>query len=229
MRHPPRPNVVELCRVGRRFGTVPPVDALVDIDLQVAAGEWLSISGVSGSGKSTLLNIIGCLDAHSSGTYRFDGVDVGALSDGEKAGLRSRRIGFVFQAFHLLAHRSVLENVMLAEVYRRQSHRGREERARTVLERVGLGHRLGFLPTRLSGGEQQRVAIARALVGSPSVMLCDEPTGNLDSKTSDSIVGLFETLHEDGLTLIIVTHENDVAERADRRVHMVDGALTEES
>ncbi len=220
-------SVLELHGVGRRFGTQPPVDALVDVDLQVEAGEWLAISGPSGSGKSTLLNVIGCLDRHTSGTYLFDGVDVTTLSDHERAGLRSRRIGFVFQSFHLLPHRPVLDNVMLAEVYRKQSHRGRRGRALAALEQVGLTHRADFLPTRLSGGEQQRVAIARALVGSPSLLLCDEPTGNLDSKTTANILDLFETLHQQGLTLIIVTHEYDIAARAGRRVRIVDGSLTE--
>ncbi len=219
--------VLELRGVGRRFGSDPPVDALIDVDLRVAAGEWLAISGPSGSGKSTLLNVIGCLDRHTSGTYHFDGIDVAGLSDGERAGLRSRRIGFVFQAFHLLAHRTVLENVMLAEVYRRQPRRCRPERARAALAQVGLSHRLDFLPTRLSGGERQRVAIARALVGSPSLMLCDEPTGNLDSKTSAGVLDLLESLHRDGQTLIVVTHEAEVAARAGRRVRMVDGSLTD--
>jgi len=220
-------SVIELREVGRRFGTDPPVDALVRIDLQVDPGDWLAISGPSGSGKSTLLNVIGCLDRHTSGTYLFDGIDVSTLSDGERAGLRARRIGFVFQSFHLLTHRSVLENVMLAEVYRKQTRRGRRERAMAALEQVGLTHRADFLPTRLSGGERQRVAIARARIGSPSLMLCDEPTGNLDSRTTASILDLFEALHQAGLTLIVITHEEEVAARAGRRVKMVDGSLTE--
>lgn len=220
-------SVLELHEVGRRFGTDPPVHALVDVDLRVDPGEWLAISGPSGSGKSTLLNVIGCLDRHTSGTYLFDGVDTATLSDGERAGLRSRCIGFVFQSFHLLPHRPVLQNVMLAEVYRKQSHRGRRDRALAALEQVELTHRADFLPTRLSGGEQQRVAIARALVGSPSLLLCDEPTGNLDSRTTASIIDLFEALHQEGLTLIIVTHEEDIAARASRRVRIVDGSLTE--
>ena len=146
-----------------------------------------------GAGKSTLLNIIGCLDHPTSGSYRFDGIDTAKLTDDERAGLRSQRIGFVFQSFHLLPYRTVLENVMLAEVYRHQSSEGREVRARAALERVGLSHRVDFMPAKLSGGEQQRVAIARALVGSPSLLLCDEPTGNLDSKTSaDLLVTLGE-------------------------------------
>jgi macrolide transport system ATP-binding/permease protein len=222
-------NVIELKQVGRQFGSEPAVHALVDVDLRLEPGEWLAITGPSGAGKSTLLHIIGCLDRPSSGSYFFEGIDTAKLSDKERAGLRSRRIGFVFQSFHLLPHRSVLENVMLAEVYRRQSHRGRKERALAAIERVGLSHRVDFLPTKLSGGEKQRVAIARALVGSPSLLLCDEPTGNLDSKTSASILDLFEALNQQGLTLIVVTHDENVAKRATRRVHIIDGKLIEQA
>ncbi len=221
------PYVLELSQVGRQFGVDPAVHALVDVDLCVAPGEWLAVTGPSGAGKSTLLNVLGCLDHPTSGTYLFEGVNTAKLNDRQRAGLRSRRIGFVFQSFHLLPHRSVLENVMLAEVYRRQSHRGRRERALTALERVGLSHRVDYLPPKLSGGEKQRVAIARALVGSPSLLLCDEPTGNLDSKTSADILDLFEELNRQGLTLIIVTHDEKVANRAGRRVHIIDGRLTD--
>src|SRR5690606_28114942 len=213
-------------KVCRQYGTSPAVHALVDVDLQVAPGEWLAITGPSGAGKSTLLHILGCLDRPTSGTYLIEGVDTAGLSDPERAGLRSRRIGFVFQSFHLLPHRTVLENVMLAEVYRRQSYRGRRERALAALERVGLSHRVDFLPTKLSGGEKQRVAIARALVGSPTLLLCDEPTGNLDSKATADLLDLFARLNEQGLTLIIVTHDENVANRAGRRVHIINGRLT---
>jgi macrolide transport system ATP-binding/permease protein len=192
-------------------------------------GDWLAITGPSGAGKSTLLNVIGCLDHPTSGCYLLDGIDIGKLSDNERAGLRSRRIGFVFQSFHLMPYRTVLENVMLAEVYRGQSTEGRRERALAALERVGLGHRVDFLPGKISGGERQRVAIARALVGSPSLLLCDEPTGNLDSRSSASILDLFEKLNREGLTLVVVTHDSDVAQRADRRVHMIDGRIEEDS
>ena len=218
-------NVLELHKVCRRFGIEPAVRALVDVDLQLGPGEYLAITGPSGAGKSTLLHVIGCLDRPTSGSYFFEGVDTATLSDRKRAGLRSRRIGFVFQSFHLLPHRSLLENVMLAEVYRGQSSRGRRERALAAIERVGLSHRTDFLPTKLSGGEKQRVAIARALVGSPSLLLCDEPTGNLDSKSSASILDLFDVLNQQGLTLIIVTHDENVAKRATRRVHIVDGRL----
>jgi macrolide transport system ATP-binding/permease protein len=221
--------VLELKSVGKLYGSEPAVEALVDVDLTVERGEWLSITGPSGAGKSTLLNIIGCLDRPTSGTYFLDGVDVDALGDNERAGLRSQRIGFVFQTFHLLPYRTVLENVMLAEVYRKQSHEGREERARAAIERVGLSHRADFPPSKLSGGEQQRVAIARALVGSPSLLLCDEPTGNLDSKTSANLLDLLEKLNREGLTVIVVTHDENVANRAARRVHIIDGRLTDVS
>jgi macrolide transport system ATP-binding/permease protein len=223
----PNHAVLELNKIGRQFGSDPPIQALKDVDLKVESGEWLAITGPSGAGKSTLLNIIGCLDRPTSGRYLFDSLDTALLNDKERAGLRSRRIGFIFQSFHLLPHRTVLENVMLAEVYRQQSRSGRHERALAALERVGLSHRVDFLPTKLSGGEQQRVAIARALVGSPSLLLCDEPTGNLDSKSGAELLDLFEELNQQGLTLVIVTHDENVADRAARRVHIIDGKLTD--
>jgi macrolide transport system ATP-binding/permease protein len=219
--------VLELKEVGRDFGRDPVVQALTDVDLTLEAGEWLAITGPSGAGKSTLLNIIGCLDHLSRGSYFFDGIDVASLNDKKRTGLRSQRIGFVFQSFHLLPHRTVLENVMLAEVYRKGSLGGRRERALAALGRVGLSHRVEYLPTKLSGGESQRVAIARALVGSPSLLLCDEPTGNLDSQSTASILDLFATLNQQGLTLVVVTHEETVAARAGRRVTIIDGRLTE--
>jgi ABC-type lipoprotein export system ATPase subunit len=220
--------VIELRGVGRTFGADPPVVALHDVDLALRHGTSLAIVGPSGSGKSTLLNILGCLDRPSTGTYLFDGIDVGGLSDDQRAALRAQGIGFVFQTFNLLAHRTVLENVMLAEVYRGASSQGRAERAHAALERVGMSHRADFLPTRLSGGEQQRVAIARALNGDPSVLLCDEPTGNLDSVNTEVILSLFDDLGEAGLTLVIVTHEDTVASRMRQRVRIIDGLLTHE-
>ena len=219
--------ILELQGICRRFGSDPPVEALVGVDLRVEQGEWLAIVGPSGSGKSTLLNVIGCLDVQTAGSYLFEGVDIAAIGDGRRAGLRSRRIGFVVQSFHLLAHRSVVENVMLAEVYRRAPRRGRRERALAALERVGLGHRSEFLPTRLSGGERQRVAIARAIAGQPGLLLCDEPTGNLDSTTTAAVLDLFAELNAAGLTIVMITHERDVAARARRTVRIVDGALQE--
>jgi ABC-type lipoprotein export system ATPase subunit len=221
----PSSPLVALSGVGRRYGVDPPFDALRNVDLRVEAGDWLSIAGPSGSGKSTLLNILGCLDRQTSGTYEFDGVDVASLSDGQRAGLRSREIGFVFQSFHLLAHRTVLENVMMAELYRSSSPDGRDRRAQEALAKVGLEHRSEFLPPRLSGGERQRAAIARALMGSPKVLLCDEPTGNLDMATSAALLDILEGLNADGITVILITHERDVAARASRQARIVDGVL----
>ena len=220
-------RVVELIKAGRQFGSDPAVHALVDVDLRLERGEWLSITGPSGAGKSTLLNVIGCLDRPTSGSHFFDGIDIAKLTDKQRAGLRSQRIGFIFQAFHLLPYRTVLENVMLAEVYRKQSNRGRRARALAAIERVGLSHRIDFLPMKLSGGERQRVAIARALVGSPALLLCDEPTGNLDSRSSAAILDLLEKLNQEGLTLVVVTHNEQIANRGARRVHVVDGSLTD--
>ncbi len=213
--------------LGRRFPGEPPVDALIDVNLVVRPGDWLAIIGPSGSGKSTLLNIMGCLDAHTSGSYRLGGMEVSELSDRERAGLRSWAFGFVFQSFHLLAHRTVTENVMLADVYRRAPGADRRARAAEALSRVGLAHRAAFLPTRLSGGERQRVAIARALMGSPSVMLCDEPTGNLDSANTASLLDLFAALNREGVTIVMITHDADVAARVGRRARMADGRLSE--
>jgi ABC-type lipoprotein export system ATPase subunit len=221
--------VVELLGISRSYGTDPPFVALDDVNLRVLDGEWIAIVGPSGSGKSTLLNVLGCLDLASEGTYLLDGIDVGQLSDRQRAGLRARSIGFVFQAFHLLAHRNIVENVMLAEVYRRQTRTGRRERAEEVLGRVGLSHRLDYRPTRLSGGERQRAAIARALMSTPRVLLCDEPTGNLDTTTTKRILELLDELNRSGLTVIMITHDHDVATRAGRQVRIVDGTLREVS
>ncbi len=220
-------RVLELKKISKRYGSEPAVHALVDVDLSLERGEWLSITGPSGAGKSTLLNIIGCLDRPTSGRFFFDGIDTAKLTDKQRAGLRSQRIGFVFQSFHLLPYGTVLENVMLAEVYRKQDNRGRRDRALTAIKRVGLSQRADFLPGKLSGGEKQRVAIARALVGSPSLLLCDEPTGNLDSKSSGAILDLLGKLNQEGLTLVVVTHNKEIANRAARRVHLVDGSLTD--
>lgn len=219
--------LVALEDIGRRYGTNPPVDALQEVNLDVHEGEWLAIEGPSGSGKSTLLNIIGCLDRPTSGTYRFQGLDAGQLTERERGGLRGRCIAFVFQSFHLLSHRSALENVMLAEVYRHGPRRQRRARAEAVLERVGLAHRSGYLPSRLSGGERQRVAIARALLGSSQLLLCDEPTGNLDTVTSAEIMDLLASLNSEGMTILMITHSPELAGWARRRVRIVDGRLIE--
>ncbi len=224
---PDRQPVIQLIGVSRTFGGDAPVHALRDVNLTIWPGDWLAIVGPSGSGKSTLLNVIGLLDRQTAGSYRFGGVDVSALDDLRRAGLRGRRIGFVFQAFHLLPHRSVVENVMLAELYVGAPRRGRRERARAALDRVGLADRADFLPTRLSGGERQRAAIARALIGSPSLLLCDEPTGNLDTRNAAGVLDIFEQLSADGLTLVVITHDEQVASRAQRRLRMVDGVVGE--
>lgn len=224
----PGAAVIELQGIGRTFGTDPPVVALHDVDLKVPHGDSVAIVGPSGSGKSTLLNVLGCLDTPTAGTYLFEGIDVGALDDGERAVLRAQRIGFVFQTFHLLTHRTVLDNVMLAEVYRGDPREGREDRARAALDKVGLGHRVGFKPNKLSGGEKQRVAVARALMGDPSILLCDEPTGNLDTANTDSVLALFDALSAQGLTLLTITHEDHVAAHARRTVRITDGFLIEE-
>jgi ABC-type lipoprotein export system ATPase subunit len=224
-RHP----VVELRSVSRTYGTDPPVHALRGVDLTVYAGDWLAVVGPSGSGKSTLLNVLGCLDRPSSGTYLIDGIDAAALNEDERASLRAQSIGFVFQTFHLLGHRTAVENVMLADIYAAGNRADREARAQAALEKVGMGHRRDFVPTKMSGGEQQRVAIARALLGSPRLLLCDEPTGNLDTTNTDSVLALFDTLAGEGLTFVVITHDEDVASHARRVVRIVDGTLTEVS
>jgi putative ABC transport system ATP-binding protein len=217
--------VVELHGIQRVFPGATPVLALRDVDLRVEAGEYVSIVGPSGSGKSTLLHILGLLDRPTRGTYLLDGYDVEELDDGARTALRGQRIGFVFQSFHLLAHRSVTENVMVAELYNRTPRRDRRDRAVQALVRVGLGHRLDFAPLTLSGGERQRVAIARALVAGPRLLLCDEPTGNLDTATGHSILDLFDDLHRAGLTVVVITHDPDVSARAQSSYRMLDGVL----
>jgi ABC-type lipoprotein export system ATPase subunit len=219
--------IVRLEGVSRTFGVDPPVHALRGVNLTIWPGEWLAIVGPSGSGKSTLLHILGLLDRQTEGTYWFEGRDVSTLDDLERAGLRGRRIGFVFQAFHLLSYRSVMENVMLGELYVATSRDGRRDRAAAALDQVGLTPRADFLPPRLSGGEKQRAAIARALIGEPSLLLCDEPTGNLDTANADSVLDLFAELSRSGLTLAVITHDEHVASRAHRRVGIVDGVLHE--
>jgi putative ABC transport system ATP-binding protein len=219
--------VVHLMSVARTYqaGAVD-VPALKEATLRIDRGEYVSIVGPSGSGKSTLLNIIGLLDRPTDGTYLFEGTDVGTLKEGTRTLVRGSRIGFVFQAFHLLPHRSVLENVKLAMLYGETDRKSRDDRAREALDRVGLSHRVEFKPVQLSGGERQRVAIARAIVGRPSLLLCDEPTGNLDTVNSSAVLGLFEELRRDGLTLVVITHDQDVSRHAERRVSITDGTLT---
>jgi ABC-type lipoprotein export system ATPase subunit len=219
--------VVEVHGLGRTYGSDPPVHALRGVDLTIYRSDWVAIVGPSGSGKSTLLNVLGCLDRPTAGTYRIDGIDASQLNDEERAAVRARSIGFVFQTFHLLGHRTAIENVMLADIYAAGDRTTRRERAAASLARVGMGHREDFMPTKLSGGEQQRVAIARALLASPRLLLCDEPTGNLDTVNTESVLSLFDALASEGLTLVVITHDEDVASRARRVVRIVDGRLTE--
>lgn len=220
-------TLIELRDVTRSFPGPPEVQALKGVNLTIDVGDYLSISGPSGSGKSTMLNILGLLDRPTVGEYRIDGVLTTGLTEDQRAAIRARRIGFVFQAFHLMPRRSVLENVLMPMLYSGVPRQEREGRARAVLERVGLAHRMDFLPATLSGGERQRVAVARAVVSAPSVLLADEPTGNLDAATSAEVMGLFDDLRADGLTLIVITHDPGVAARADRRVRIADGRLSE--
>jgi putative ABC transport system ATP-binding protein len=201
------------------------VHALNGISLEIARGEYVAIMGSSGSGKSTLMNLVGCLDTPTSGSYHLNGVAVETLDDTELAGIRNKEIGFVFQSFHLLARTSALQNVELPLIYAGLSRGARRERARRALERVGLTDRMGHQPNELSGGQRQRVAIARALVNDPSILLADEPTGNLDSATSEEIMALFDELHQGGNTVLLVTHEPDIAKHAWRQVQLRDGQV----
>ena len=203
------------------------VHALDHANLHVRPKEFVSIIGPSGSGKSTLMNIIGCLDVADAGEYLLDGMPIEAYSENELAEIRNRKIGFVFQSFNLIPKLSAEENVELPLIYQKVRKSERQERVKKALERVGLQNRAKHLPTELSGGQQQRVAIARAMVTEPSLILADEPTGNLDSKTSREILGMFQELHEQGNTIVLITHDNDVARQARRIVHILDGRLTE--
>ena len=200
---------------------------LKDIDLSLERGEYLSVLGPSGSGKSTLMNIIGCLDVANSGRYVLDGQEIDDLGEGELARIRSREIGFIFQNSQLLPRLTAQKNVELPLIYAGVPPRERRRRAREMLERVGLSDRMGHTPNQLSGGQQQRVAIARALVGNPSILLADEPTGALDQKTGRQVMALFRELNEEGRTIIMITHDMNIAANARRVVHIIDGELTE--
>jgi putative ABC transport system ATP-binding protein len=201
------------------------VHALAGIDVAIAQGEFLAITGASGSGKSSLLNVLGCLDRPDAGRYLLEGKDVALLDDESTSAIRNRRIGFVFQSFHLLPRLSVLENVMLPLRFARETLVGVEARARTLLERVGLADRSGHRPGELSGGQMQRAAIARALLLQPALLLADEPTGNLDSKSAADVLALIDEVHADGQTVVLVTHEHDVAARAPRQIRLHDGRI----
>jgi putative ABC transport system ATP-binding protein len=198
------------------------VTALKDISIRVEKGEFVSIMGPSGSGKSTLMNIIGCLDVPTSGSYELDGIAVSGLNDNQLAEIRNKKIGFVFQTFNLLAREEAIYNVELPMVYNNVSEKERRETAQQMLEIVGLAHRAKHKPNELSGGERQRVAIARSLVNKPSIILADEPTGNLDSKTGEEIMAIFQKLNGDGITIILVTHERDIAASSQRIIHLRD-------
>ncbi|MBI3787367.1 MAG: ABC transporter ATP-binding protein [Ignavibacteriales bacterium] len=201
------------------------VHALRGLSLEIEKNEYVAIMGPSGSGKSTLMNVIGCLDTPTSGLYELNGLNVSEMNDNQLAKVRNKEIGFVFQTFNLLARSDVLHNVELPLIYGGISSHERKKMAREAIERVGLGDRIHHKPNELSGGQRQRVAVARALVTHPSILLADEPTGNLDSKTGDEIMGLFDALHKEGNTIILVTHEEDIAAHAHRNVRIRDGKV----
>ena len=204
------------------------INALDGLECKIEKGEYVALMGPSGSGKSTLMNIIGCLDTPTRGVYSLNGTNVSDMTDDDLASIRNVEIGFVFQSFNLLPRTSAIENVSLPLVYAGVSKKERIERAQTVLEKVGLGDRADHKPNELSGGQRQRVAIARALINNPSIVLADEPTGNLDSKSSLEIMNLFNEIHQDGNTVVMVTHEEDIAKYAKRTIRMIDGKLAEQ-
>ena len=218
--------ILELEHIEKDYGTASvPVPVLHDVNLQLEQGEYLAIMGPSGSGKSTLMNILGYLDVPTRGVYRFDGEDNTHASDSTMANVRNRKIGFVFQSFHLLAQRRAWENVALPLMYAGVSRKERKERAVEALNRMGRMDRVDFYPTQLSGGQCQRVAIARAIVTNPLMLLADEPTGALDSKSGQQIMDIFDELHAQGMTIVMITHEQAIADRADRILYIYDGYL----
>lgn len=222
--------IIEVAHLGKTYSTAAgPVPVLFDVQFCVQAGELVAVMGPSGSGKSTFMNILGCLDRASSGEYRLGGRAVDSLSRDELAALRNRDIGFVFQGFNLLARATLEDNVALPLVYAGLGRSERRERARQMLEKVGLGRHARAYPNQISGGQQQRVAIARALVNQPRLILADEPTGNLDSKTGDEVMALFCSLNDEGISIVLVTHEPDIATYAKRLVRFHDGHLVEDS
>lgn len=215
-------NIVKTFQNGEEI-----VTALNDVSINVATNEFVAIMGSSGSGKSTLMNVLGCLDTPNSGIYQLDGEDVANMSDDELSQIRNKHIGFIFQTFHLLSKLDVVENVKLPLRYTDISDQEADERAKSLIDRVGLTHRMHHKPFEMSGGQRQRVAIARALINNPSVILADEPTGNLDSKTSNEIMQLLTELHQQGQTIVMVTHEDDIAKYAQRVIVMKDGKVLE--
>ncbi len=221
--HPIIIRIEEIRKVYGSDNTI--VKALDKINLTIEKGEYCTIMGASGSGKSTLMNIIGCLDRPTSGRYYLDSVDVSQLPDSSLAAIRNKKIGFVFQQFHLLPQMTALENVILPMVYGGVSPQERRDRALEALERVGLGNRVNNKPNQLSGGQQQRVAIARAIVNNPILLLADEPTGALDSQTTNEVLGIFETLNQAGITVVVVTHEAEVARHSQRVIWFRDGQV----
>ena len=203
------------------------VKALDNVNLDIYKGDYLAVMGASGSGKSTAMNIIGCLDRPSQGVYKLNGTPVENLSDDELAELRNQKLGFVFQQFHLLSDATALENVLLPMIYAGVDPIERAERAKNALDKVGLSERVNNRPNQLSGGQQQRVAIARAIINNPAILLADEPTGALDSKTTEDVLDLFDKLHESGITIVLVTHEDEVASRAKKIARFKDGKIIE--
>jgi putative ABC transport system ATP-binding protein len=223
-------HVIEIAGLYKDYDTPAGVfPVLKDVNLTIDQGDYVAIMGPSGSGKSTFMNILGCLDRPTKGGYILDGHSVKSLSSNELAKLRNKTIGFVFQGFNLLARSTLVENVSLPLVYAEDQKELRNKIAKNILERMGLGNYFNSKPSQISGGQQQRVAIARALVNQPRIILADEPTGNLDSKTSDEIMKIFDELNQIGNTIIIVTHENDIAEHASRQIRFLDGKIVEDS
>ena len=221
-------KVASLEKISKTYGKDDlKVKALDNINLEIYKGDYLAVMGASGSGKSTAMNIIGCLDRPSQGIYKLNNIPVENLSDDELAELRNQKLGFVFQQFHLLSDATALENVMLPMIYAGINPEKREERARNALQKVGLSERMNNRPNQLSGGQQQRVAIARAIINNPAILLADEPTGALDSKTTEDVLDLFDKLHHSGITIVLVTHEDEVANRAKKIAKFKDGKIVE--
>lgn len=218
-------EIIAVTKVYQKSKAAPPVKALAGVDLTIPRGQYVAIMGPSGSGKSTMMNIIGCLDRPTSGQYLLDGEDVAQMSDERLSKVRGKRLGFVFQAFNLIPQLTVQENVAVPLFYQGEPPTKRRQLAAEALSRVGLADRMDHRPAELSGGQQQRVAIARALVNSPSILLADEPTGALDTKTGDAILEIFAELHESGLTIVVITHDEEVAEHCERVVRLRDGLI----